>query len=102
MTVPLDWPSVPCQCPGVEGCVCTDPERALRAWSRGELSEPMTGAQAEWCLSQVRQIAPERERHLPARPGINRTAARWLSRTVLFCWIGSLRTTSRAHQENAT
>lgn len=53
----LSWPieNAPC-CYGNDGCVCTDMEQAIRAWSGGVAMPAMTIGQREACLHEIGRV----------------------------------------------
>lgn len=52
-----DWPANKARCCyGDTGCVCTDMEKSLRGWVRGDEMPAMTAEQRAACLSEIGQV----------------------------------------------
>ena len=54
-------PEAACRCLGPAdldefGCLCTDAERACRAWARDGLVPPMTEEQRGWAVAEIRSM----------------------------------------------
>ena len=80
----LDWPVAGCCMTGGEatiGCLCPPVERALRGWSSGKLTVPMTKNQREYCLKEIAMVEGHtREEH-------EQDNDRQLALSVIDAWV---------------
>lgn len=66
---------------GKTHCVCGESEKALRGWSNGRITAPMTLEQREWCLTEIDNVeGRDRSDYEKATDGE-------LARYVLDAWV---------------
>lgn len=66
---------------GTTHCICGETEKALRGWSSGRITVPMTPEQREWCYEQIDAI----ESH--DRKDYEQGTDADLARGVLCAWM---------------